>query len=334
MIYRAPEYVKKFKCAAGDCRDSCCIGWEITADRQALEKYAALRTSLGADIRASLTKDGIFRLREDGRCPHLLENGLCRIICEEGEGLLCEICREHPRFYNTVGDLCEWGISLACESAAELILSEKLPLSFYDSEKEDEESEPIDDALLSLLLSRREAMLSLICDRRSNANDLLFSLENMAHSLQDFIDNADICNESFTFNNNKRAETPFLCEERFSKYKKLILSLEVLSEEWRPRCEKIEMQSIPAEREELLRQLLTYFIYRYMICAAYDGDLQGRIGFSVFSAIWILLLCESEGRKDERAIAEAAKDFSKEVECSEENVCSVLDAFSAFGLGE
>ncbi len=330
MIYRAPEYTKKFKCIADKCHDSCCIGWEIGVDENSLKKYASLGGALGEDIRTSLTQDGCFRLCEDGRCPHLLQNGLCRLICEAGDALLCEICREHPRYYNTVGALCEWGLSLACESAAELILAENaLPCALYEYEEKGE-NEECDEALLSLLLMQREQMLSFISDEGIDIETLLFSLEKWADALQNHIDNADICNHSFAFSDFSRANGAFLNAERLDQYKALILSLEVLDEKWKKRCEKITLTAIPEERAPLLRRLLAYFLYRYMIYATYDGDPAGRIGLSIFCAVWITLLCESEGLFGASAVS-AAKDFSKEVECSEDNLCAVQDAFSAFG---
>ena len=29
MIVRVPDYFSEFSCIAGDCKDSCCLGWEI-----------------------------------------------------------------------------------------------------------------------------------------------------------------------------------------------------------------------------------------------------------------------------------------------------------------
>ena len=32
MIVRVPDYFSEFSCIAGDCKDSCCLGWEIDID--------------------------------------------------------------------------------------------------------------------------------------------------------------------------------------------------------------------------------------------------------------------------------------------------------------
>ena len=34
-----PSYYKKFKCIAGECKHSCCKGWEIDIDEKSLARY-------------------------------------------------------------------------------------------------------------------------------------------------------------------------------------------------------------------------------------------------------------------------------------------------------
>ncbi|MBQ9801722.1 MAG: flagellin lysine-N-methylase [Clostridia bacterium] len=123
----APSYYQKFHCIADRCRHNCCIGWEIDIDDRALTAYGALQGEIGKKICQSIEwgADGAhFRLQPNGRCTQLSDRGLCRIITALGEGYLCEICREHPRFYHTVGDTLEVGLGAACEEAARLILAE------------------------------------------------------------------------------------------------------------------------------------------------------------------------------------------------------------------
>lgn len=329
MKYRAPSYVKGFRCIADKCKDSCCIGWEISVDENTLQKYKTAEGKLFSDIRRSLTAQGTIRLCDNGRCPHLLENGLCRIILEAGEDMLCEICREHPRFYNTVGALCEWGLSLACESAAQRILAKRLPLSFFQKITEEKEA-LCDEALLSLLLRERERMLAYICEKPNDIEGLLSVLEKWSCKLQKHMDFADIGKELFIFDPYAEEKSVYFTRERFEKEKELLLSLEPLSSDFPERWRQIRMPSVLFTEDEYFARLLTYFIYRYMLGAAEDGDLAGRMGLCLFAALWCFLLCESEGRRELFSFAEAAKDFSKELECSEENMDTVTDAFSAF----
>ena len=331
MKYTAPSYVKKFKCAAKDCRDSCCIGWEIYADEITREKYKKMTGALSEDIRNSLTDEGCFRLRPDGRCPHLLEDGLCRLICECGEEALCEICREHPRFYNTYGDRTEWGIGLCCESAARIILSESDPLCFF-SENRDGQAEETDGVLFSLLYGQRDRMMQLALDENLSFDEKAHALTEWAKKLQEHIDNADISKDLFTYRQEERQKDKFFGEERLSEYKALLLSLEPLSDGWPKRCERLPESLKGSESCALYARLLAYYIYRYFLPSGMEGDVTAPIGLALCLTAVTSLLCESEGRRTLNDIAEAAKDLAKEIECSEENRDAVLDAFSAFAF--
>ena len=132
MKLYAPKYYKEFVCIADKCRHSCCIGWEIDVDGETAEKYLNMTDGYGLEIKKSISKRGVphFKLKKDDRCPHLDENGLCRIILNMGEGYLCHICREHPRFYNYTCRGKEVGLGMSCEEACRIILSSELYSDF------------------------------------------------------------------------------------------------------------------------------------------------------------------------------------------------------------
>ena len=121
MITYWPNYYKDFKCKAGDCLHTCCAGWEIGIDKKSMKRFMA-----DPEIAAKI-KDGGFVLREDGRCPFLRDDNLCDMIINHGEDFICDICREHPRFYNDCGDHIEAGIGLVCEEACRIVLGSDQP---------------------------------------------------------------------------------------------------------------------------------------------------------------------------------------------------------------
>ena len=126
-----PNYYHKFKCIAGECRHSCCIGWEIDIDPDTMSLYESLNSPVGEKIRANIAGDPPhFVLGEGERCPFLTESGLCEIITEHGDGALCDICYLHPRFINEYDTFSETGLGLCCEEAARLILSAEEKTSF------------------------------------------------------------------------------------------------------------------------------------------------------------------------------------------------------------
>ena len=131
MINIDAQIYSEFKCKADKCKHSCCKGWEIDIDEDTLEYYKGLDTELGNEIRQNINwgEDIYFKLTSDERCPFLRDNGLCRIIEELGEDGLCDICRLHPRFYESINDVSLAGVGLSCEKASELMF-EKTSLDF------------------------------------------------------------------------------------------------------------------------------------------------------------------------------------------------------------
>lgn len=133
-----PVFYSRFRCKASACRHTCCAGWEIDVDAKSAMYYRSVHGSFGEKLRRNMiTEDGVtyFRLRENDRCPFLQDDGLCEMILTLGEDSLCEICREHPRFYETVGDFELQGLGLSCEAAAELFLREPAHLTFCTDKK-------------------------------------------------------------------------------------------------------------------------------------------------------------------------------------------------------
>lgn len=123
-----PDFYKDFCCKADKCQHTCCAGWEIDIDAVTAVKYQQLTGPIGETIRQNITEaEGIwqFRLREGDRCPFLREDGLCELIREAGESILCEICTNHPRFFVALGDYELAGVGLSCEKSCELLLAEE-----------------------------------------------------------------------------------------------------------------------------------------------------------------------------------------------------------------
>ena len=130
MIFVYPDFYFDFSCTASRCRHSCCRGWEIDIDEDTLALYDALTGDIGDTVRRSIerTPTPHFALTENEDCPFLQPDGLCRLILTVGEESLCDICAEHPRFYNEYPDRIEAGLGLCCEEAVRLLLERDTPL--------------------------------------------------------------------------------------------------------------------------------------------------------------------------------------------------------------
>lgn len=130
-----PDFFGHFRCKASECCHTCCAGWEIAVDDDTLVRCESVLTQ--SEKRKLISSpDGILLCEEGKRCGFLRNDGLCELIISHGEDILCDICREHPRFYSYSenGGICEAGVGLCCEEAARLWLENDLAFVEADDE--------------------------------------------------------------------------------------------------------------------------------------------------------------------------------------------------------
>ncbi len=155
-----PDYYKDFRCIAGSCRHTCCQGWEIDIDEVSLDRFGKI-----GEINQKICRDGEtphIILEENERCPFLRDDGLCSMILTYGEDMLCDICRDHPRFRNFCTDRVEIGLGMVCEAAAKLILSHPDPMKLVVFEDDGEDRELPDDE--AWLMDYRQKLLDGITE--------------------------------------------------------------------------------------------------------------------------------------------------------------------------
>ena len=143
MKYHKPAFFDQFKCIGSACTDTCCAGWEIEVDETTAEGYLIEKGAFGDRLRREIGSEPgeyFFKLKNN-RCPFLNKENLCDIFINLGEDRLCDICREHPRFYNWFGDYTEVGLGLCCEEAERLLFSDSKPLTFIEEDTQDEDNE-------------------------------------------------------------------------------------------------------------------------------------------------------------------------------------------------
>ena len=299
MKLHAPEYYKNFVCIADRCRHSCCIGWEIDIDRETAKKYNKMTDGYGLEIKNSITKRGTphFKLKKGDRCPHLNENGLCKIILNLGEGCLCEICREHPRFYNDTSRGKEVGLGLSCEEACRIILSSD---SYADFGEIGEIDEPYDPSEWDFdAVAEREAIFNILADKSLSRPEKLATIE-----------------EKYTVSPSKFTDGNWI---------ELLSSLEYLNEGHKEifACYSSGTSS-PAALDKPLERALAYFIFRH--CSkAYDLDeFRASLGFSLFCERLLASVCHLQSPD---FILDAARMISEELEYSEDNTEAIKTEF-------
>lgn len=313
MKLYVPEYYKKFVCSAGNCRHSCCVGWEIDIDGETAVKYLSMNTGYGRKIKESVesieddengnvngNSEYRFRLDENEKCPHLNENGLCNIIINLGEEYLCDICRLHPRFFNDTAYGREAGLGMVCEEACRLILSS----DEYDKIEEIKETEDTEDTE-SCIFGEYDP----ISDRKRVYE--ILALENISY-----------------FERRRQIENEFeVSPDMISdeEWKNIITySLEYLNEEHKKIFLNFSSNPKPSEElEKKLQRALAYFVYRHCT-PAYDKDeFRASLGMSLFLERLIASAVILTGMEAE----EVAGIVSEEIEYSTENTDALKNVF-------
>ena len=302
-----PSYYKKFKCIGSACHHNCCIGWEIDIDPDTMEKYERVGGVFGKILDSSIDREAEcphFILGNNERCPFLNENNLCDIISTLGEDYLCDICKAHPRFNNFLSDRVERGLGLCCEEACRIILSENEPFTLEITENPHPCGELSDYE--AELIAKRDLSLFIISDRSRPISDRIKDISDL--------------------------EIPPLPVNKWAEY---LLSLEIMSEEWRALLEKAKSISAPLTYdgyESALENLMCYFVYRYVTNGDYDAKTDTVIGFCVLcsqiiTTFWSLFAENTEDK------TEICRLFSQEIEYSEENVSAIMELIEEYNEG-
>lgn len=160
-----PSFYDQFQCIADRCTDTCCAGWGVVVDEDSQARYETASGAIYEEIRQRMVavEDEIqFQMEPDGRCPFLNGDNLCRMILAEGEGVLCQICTDHPRFYSEFGMYDTAGLGLCCEEASRLLLELDKPLELVET-KDDRPGD--DDFAAEMLHGLLEALLEVTFDQ-------------------------------------------------------------------------------------------------------------------------------------------------------------------------
>ena len=313
MELRKPAYFDEFKCLAGSCPDSCCKEWDVLVDEVSAARYFSLEGDLGDALRKVMyEEDGqhYFAIQPDRRCPMWRDDGLCRIQAEQGEGMLCQTCRDFPRLTHDYGDFMERQLELSCPEAARLILSAP-PAPWVTEEIPGGETEYDEDAM-EVLLKIREEALAILADPRYSPAQALALLLIHGYRGQEALDGGE--EEGFDPLSALALAEELACETDGGEMVEFFKGLEILTPVWRQRLEAgWQANDLP----DLCRPLARYFVERYYLQAVSDYDLVGRVKLTVISCLLISGLGGD--------FAQTAQIYSKEIENDADNVDSILD---------
>ncbi len=294
-----PDYLSEFHCIKGECRHSCCKGWEIDIDEDTLDFYRRIPGGTGKKLRSCIeeTEEGAhFRLDARERCPFLQEDGLCELILRLGEGALCQICTDHPRFRSFFPDRTELGLGLCCEEACRLILTRETPMRITERPGDEEPIRPLSPRQTGLL-AFRDRLLVLAQDRTRPMPERLAALYR---------------------------ETGAPKAAHFGDWAAFLLRLERMEAPWGEALEALRRSPETEPRwdaasERMGEQLLCYLLYRHLPRYPVRGA-----GYALLITELLPRLWEAGGERSEAAFRELCRLYSAELEYSDENVSRVL----------
>lgn len=361
MKYHKPSFFDQFKCIGSACTDTCCAGWEIEVDETTAEGYLTEKGAFGDRLRREIGSEPgeyFFKLKNN-RCPFLNKENLCDIFINLGEDRLCDICREHPRFYNWFGDYTEVGLGLCCEEAERLLFSDSKPLTFVEEVTQDEEqdysdedeytdaSDLLDDESeeCEQMLEERKAIFSILQNRKKNIGArlkrlllqlpyademLLLTVPILEWDDPESIPKLDYNAKPST--NTLKSSALFLI--------RFFGGMESLDETWPSMMKELE-QNIDslidvdkaAEFIQFMKgenrlyeyeHIAVYLVYRYYPEILFDGQIKAKILFAAASICLLFLMdlqCFQEnGVYTQHDRIELVRRFSKEIEYCPENM--------------
>lgn len=290
MRYIKPDFYDDFRCIASACHHSCCAGWEIDIDEDTADYYAELPGDIGDALRAHISAEPEphFVMTDDGRCPFLRGDGLCRLILTLGEDALCDICAEHPRFYNFTGGREESGLGLCCEEIVRLLYSSDAPLGFVvedDGEPDDDSPQENENYILREKIFRELADRTRPLHRRMAAACALCGTE---------MPPLDMC--------------------RWAEFNS---GLERMHESWGAAVDSLRaINAFTVPNLPRYERLAAYFVYRHF-------DSPETLRFAMLSTVIVAAL---DSVSPPERHEENLRMYSEEIEYSDENIKIICDA--------
>ena len=314
-MYIKPSFYDNFCCKADKCTDTCCAGWEVDIDDVSLEKYRSVQGDMKHRLNSSIIEvDGqsCFKLDKKRRCCFLSENGLCDIYSSLGEDFLCDICKEHPRFYDEFDGITQCGLGLCCEKVCEMLIE-------YDTVsycRDFEYSDIPEDT--QILLETRDDMFDILSDRTKSLECKISDLIDYAVRAESELFGEE--SEIISFTDKKTAIEQVLY---------LYGNTEPIDNLWTEYLHSLN-NNYPAivacnyiPDFTLYEKLISYIIYRHFMNCRFDGKIYNVVRFSVCAVIFIYtsecFAFVKNGVVSENDRINAIKRWSQQIEYSQEN---------------
>ena len=324
MKYHKPSYYESFVCIAGDCPDNCCNSWEVVIDEDTRARYETLEGPLGERARSFLRRDAdgdSYLAMDHGRCPMLLESGLCSLQKTYGEEILNAVCSRYPRYIYEFGNLTECGVSLSCPAACDLILN--TPFSICETVNDELPSlNDIDPMAYYTAHKGREIAFRIAEDRRFPVFARMALILALGSALEDAMDDPSAVLSDWKNPDSWQEKLDAIQPKRRGDFTKLLAvfqSMEPLKKEFPAMLEKLT-KTAPLPDAVMAERLLQYYLYKYMLQAAYDGKLLKKLQFAAASLVMEGAIFAAEHPETPQAHTDLLYRFARETEHAESNL--------------
>ncbi|MFT5872293.1 MAG: lysine-N-methylase [Clostridium sp.] len=203
---RYPIYFKEFKCIAGKCKDSCCVGWDVDIDKITFRQYYKVQDK---EMKRMFQKNvhnndnylnndvdyGKVKLTKGKRCPFLDEENYCIIYSKLGEEYLSNVCTSFPRIINKVDGYYEMSLDVACPEAARIILLKEEGIEFEEgteilekhivSSDIDTKSKTFNNSPVKYFKEIRDLSIRIIKNRKFDLSQRLYILGEFINTLEE-----------------------------------------------------------------------------------------------------------------------------------------------------
>ena len=328
MEYIYPTYYNNFHCIADACPKTCCAGWQIEIDEDALERYQQLQIDT-VDYR-----EAAFLQDEKKRCKNLDEQGLCRLIHAHGEEILCDTCRLFPRHTEVFDGVRELSLSISCPEVARMILTNSDNVVFTTEERPEKETEAYTEEeriVYRQLRQLRDWMLPVAQNRSLSLEQRFAKILSVVQAYQEQV---DFCvEEEQPFEAISLADVLTTVVKPLDISKTMIHTILAVADEWEytePELQEIldatdaylqllsdedfnqarkhlseSLQKQGIALPVVLEQIYIYFLFAYFCGSVYDEYYFGQAQLAVAACyhieailLWHLGKYESIGMED------------------------------------
>lgn len=126
---QTPAFARDFQCIGGDCKLTCCSGWQVVIDKKTFRQYQAdpdlsknVTKKLGSISRSGETF-GSLKSKPCGACAMLTEEGLCSVQIKLGEPALSKTCNTFPRSIFKYSNVEVKSYTPSCPEVARLVIA-------------------------------------------------------------------------------------------------------------------------------------------------------------------------------------------------------------------